>query len=733
MSKPSAPPRTAHLPARNRSSRPLAAAAILSLGVYAAFLTVFRITSNDLWIHLATGRYVLAHLRVPVLDPYSFSAAGHAYVAHEWLAAVLFQLANAAAGVRGLILFKFAVIAATVALLFQTARRLGGRLSVLLPVLAGVLYLASSRFFVRPHIFSYLLAAWFLYCLFRFREGGRRSAWLLAILPAQVLWVNLHGGWVVGLALLAVFAAGETLAALRARFWPDGDPADLPLRDLALLWGLVPAAVAVSLLNPYGYRALLFPFELTGLQLFMKEIYEWRPPWDPSFNTSTAFLLYLLYIGAFCLSSMSAFRRGGGGRVWVRRIPPALLGVIYGVLAVCWLGRSAGYWRPDVLQAALLVLLGLFLANAAWNVRRADFTQAGVFLLFYALSLRHSRAVVDAALLTAPLLVAAVSRWLDARDSARARAARPGKRKKTGAGGSQAEAAGGQPADPSRPAAVLAGVLLLLGLTLHGTLDRYYLDFEGTVREPGFGIASNMPVRAVDFIVRNGIAGNAFASYSHAALLIDRAWPAVKVGMDSRNDVYGEALYREYRAALSDPAAMAAYLNKYPVDFFLLAHGDCAPAVWTALAGGGEWAPVYFDDLACVLLRREPRYEAVIRDNEYRWLRPTSLLPVAVNAANAPAVLAEAERCVRNDPDAWYGRFHQVQALMALDRWEDVLRACRELERINPREPSVYLVTAAACIHLDRRADAAAAYEQALRLDPNNADAQTGLKRLRRF
>lgn len=729
MSKRSAAPTSPRLSSSARLSRLLAVAAMVSLGAYLAYLTFFRITSNDLWIHLTTGRFVLSQLRVPQLDPYSYTAASHAYVAHEWLSAVMFQLVNAVSGVTGLILFKFAIIAATVVLLGLTARRLGGRLAVLLPVFAGVLYLASARFFVRPHIFSYLLAAWFLYCLFRFREGGRRPAWLLAILPGQVLWVNLHGGWVAGLALLGVFAAGETLAALRARFWPAGEPAAVPVRELAWLWGLVPAALAVSLLNPYGYRALLFPFELTGLELFMREIYEWRPPWDPSFNTSTAFLLYLLYVGAFCLSSMFAGHRDDGMRGRLRWIPAGVLGLVYAGLLVCWLGRSAGYWRPEILQVALLALLGLFLANAALQLRRVDFSTAGVFVLFYVLSLRHSRAVVDAALLTAPLLVVAVSRWLDGRDAAGA-AIRPGKRKK--AGGPKADG-GGRPGDPSRPAAVLAGICLLAGLTLHGVLDRYYLDVEGTVREPGFGIAANMPVRAVDFIVRNGITGNAFASYSHAALLIERAWPAVKVGMDSRNDVYGETLYHEYRAALSDPAAMGAYLRKYPVDFFFLSHGDCAPAVWAALRGTGEWAPVYFDDVACVMLRRAARFQPVIRDNEYRWLQPTSLPPVAVNAANAPAILAEAERCVRNDPDAWYGRFHEVQALLALGRWEEVLRACRQLERINPREPTVYLVEAAACLRLDRRAGAAEAYQKVLQLDPDNADARAGLNRLHRF
>jgi hypothetical protein len=51
-------------------------------------------------------------------------------------------------------------------------------------------------------------------------------------------------------------------------------------------------------MNPYGYRLLLCPFELTGLQLFMQIIHEWRPPYHSSYNSSTMFFFYVVHIGA---------------------------------------------------------------------------------------------------------------------------------------------------------------------------------------------------------------------------------------------------------------------------------------------------------------------------------------------------------------------------------------------------------------------------------------------------
>ena len=64
-------------------------------------------------------------------------------------------------------------------------------------------------------------------------------------------------------------------------------------------------------------------------------------------------------------------------------------------------------------------------------------------------------------------------------------------------------------------------------------------------------------------IERNGIRGSSFNTYGAGAYLVFRLYPQVRVGMDSRNDVYGEELYAEYRRALLDPEALREVLNRY--------------------------------------------------------------------------------------------------------------------------------------------------------------------------
>ena len=68
-----------------------------------------------------------------------------------------------------------------------------------------VIALAAWPQFVsaRPQMFSLTAFAWLLYELERFRRGTDRGVWRLPLLFA--LWVNLHGGWLVGAGVLVLF------------------------------------------------------------------------------------------------------------------------------------------------------------------------------------------------------------------------------------------------------------------------------------------------------------------------------------------------------------------------------------------------------------------------------------------------------------------------------------------------------------------------------------------------
>ena len=71
----------------------------------------------------------------------------------------------------------------------------------------------------RPHVLSWLLTLLWVETNAVFEEG---EGWMLLWLPPLMLvWVNVHAGFVLGLALLGIFCIGRTWNALSAP--RDGD------------------------------------------------------------------------------------------------------------------------------------------------------------------------------------------------------------------------------------------------------------------------------------------------------------------------------------------------------------------------------------------------------------------------------------------------------------------------------------------------------------------------------
>jgi hypothetical protein len=120
---------------------------------------------------------------------------------------------------------------------------------------------------MRPQIFTFLFLSLELWALYLYRAGRRRFVWALP--PLMLLWVNLHGAWIMGLGTLALFIVGEWLNA-RAR----GERAQLRPALGALALGTL-AVVA----NPQGPAIYLFPLGFVGAgSATVKYIQEWQPP-----------------------------------------------------------------------------------------------------------------------------------------------------------------------------------------------------------------------------------------------------------------------------------------------------------------------------------------------------------------------------------------------------------------------------------------------------------------------
>lgn len=283
--------------ARGASSR-LAGAwpiALASAGVAAALL--LQTTADpDLWGKLAFGRETLAH-GIPRHDVFSYTAPGVPFLDHEWLSDVVIYALFHALGPLGIVALKTLVLAAMLLVATGTAGDARTRAAVAaLVVVGGFPWFVTAR----PQLFTFLFFALFLLAAARADAGDLR---LLAMTPpCTALWVNLHGGVVAGLVVLAVWGAmrvsqaaaravGVPVPAALARGTP---PPRIAGAILLVLLLHLPAALA----NPYG--PALWRFFAETLTARRAEIAEWQPArfTDPG---DALGLGVVLALGAFVL------------------------------------------------------------------------------------------------------------------------------------------------------------------------------------------------------------------------------------------------------------------------------------------------------------------------------------------------------------------------------------------------------------------------------------------------
>jgi hypothetical protein len=140
----------------------------------------------------------------------------------------------------------------------------------LLAAAVGLLAMMASsvHWLARPHLFTWIFLLVFSAILERARHGSTRALWLLP--PLTALWTNLHGGFLFGILLIALYAVGETATGIL-----------LPARrkeGLARALSFAGAGCALaSLANPYGYSLHVHLFEYLTGSFHFQHVVEFLP------------------------------------------------------------------------------------------------------------------------------------------------------------------------------------------------------------------------------------------------------------------------------------------------------------------------------------------------------------------------------------------------------------------------------------------------------------------------
>jgi len=237
----------------------------------------------DIGWHIRTGEQILATRSLPRADPYSSTMQGQPWFAWEWLYDALLGLLHRSCGLNG-VAWICALLTATIfaGLLSQLLQRgTGLLLAVLLMLLSESA--AMVHLYARPHIASWLFSLLWFVMLERWEgwnwhHDGSLPRWIPWFFPpSMLLWVNLHGGWLFGMALLTIYIFAAFVESVGAQ---KKDPfaairASHRARAMSVAWI---TSMAATLVNPFGWRLHVHIYRYLTDRYLMNRIDEFRSP-----------------------------------------------------------------------------------------------------------------------------------------------------------------------------------------------------------------------------------------------------------------------------------------------------------------------------------------------------------------------------------------------------------------------------------------------------------------------
>lgn len=224
--------------------------------------------------HLRTPDFILEH-GWPTADPFSGPKKGNHWLANQWLGDFPLWLGWKTAGMNG-------VVAVTMAFLLLGYRLLYGFMrtdGLSWPAAAWWTYAAAMASFcawvARPNLITFLSVTIVARVLALYHEGRLSTRRLLWLIPLFLIWVNSHGGFIVGLVMIGLATAIELLV-----IFGHDDPSErnAAVRRFRTLSGVGIACFLATFINPYGWRIYPWVFSLLGDKYFMNLNQEWLSP-----------------------------------------------------------------------------------------------------------------------------------------------------------------------------------------------------------------------------------------------------------------------------------------------------------------------------------------------------------------------------------------------------------------------------------------------------------------------
>lgn len=188
---------------------------LVILSGFLFFTSLIPLPPNDFWWHLKTGEAIFVNHSIPTTNIYAWTLpASQPFFYAAWLAELLFYLLYKVNGLSLVIFTRTLLIGIALFLVAIEARRRSSswRIAALVIALLGLMIM--NNLIVRTQMWAWIPFIGTYIVLQRYVENKLRWPWLLICPLSMVIWVNVHGSFILGLILPAAYFVGEAIRKL---------------------------------------------------------------------------------------------------------------------------------------------------------------------------------------------------------------------------------------------------------------------------------------------------------------------------------------------------------------------------------------------------------------------------------------------------------------------------------------------------------------------------------------
>jgi hypothetical protein len=251
-----------------------AALLVLAGATFAGFLSNGNelIKDPDIWWHLADARLLCTTHHFIHVEPYSFTVRGESWINPEWLSEMPYWSGYALLGLVGVHLVALIGFCGNLLLVYFRSDAKSKHTGAAFWTALLCCFMMAINSGARTIVIAYLALNLEMAILEAAERGKTRWLWLLPLLFC--IWINLHGSWIIGLGLLALYIFFGLFTLKTGAF----EQTAFPLADRNRLLLIFLASVAALMANPYGWRLIWNPLDMVLNQKLMILITdEWQP------------------------------------------------------------------------------------------------------------------------------------------------------------------------------------------------------------------------------------------------------------------------------------------------------------------------------------------------------------------------------------------------------------------------------------------------------------------------